>query len=858
VSEAASERERVLGPPPSAAEITTYDELVDRLRALRVWGGMSYRELHRQVVRLRKARGVAELPVYNTVYRCLQPGRALLDDALVADIATALLGDPAPAQAWQRACVAIEQRRSTAAIVAVADGLPDDLAEFTGRVSECAAILEGPDDGTGSTAVVYVLEGMAGVGKTTLAVHVAHALRAAGRFTDLCLSVNLRGFDAELPPADPAALLSGFLRRLGVPAGHVATLTLAHRAALFGKLLAGRRALLLLDNAASVEQVRPLVPSSSSCLVLVTSRRRLEGLPATHLRLEVLRREESVALLRRIAGTERMDADPAAAAGIAELAGHLPLALSLVANRIRSTPDWAPADHLARLAERTDRLRLEDGVQATIGLSYDQLPAGARRLLRLLALHPGRDVDGFAAAALAGCGPGDAEAALATLATTNMLRQRVTGRFELHDVIRMFAASRATDEEPASARRAALTRLLDHYRHSALLAMNHYAPHEAHRLPAVPDRDIPAPGFADRASATAWLDAERVNLVAAAIHAAAHGWPEHTGHLSMILFRYLDLSGHHLDAEILHAAASRTSADALARARALTHLGIAHINLSRFHAARDELTRAADLYRDNGNHQDVFRVLINLGGTELYLGRLAEARRQFRHAASSAEATGDEVALGRAMGNVAVADYLLGHYQDAIETCRQTLTISRRSGDRIVEGAALIHLGASYQRLHRSREALTQLQAGLALVRRVGHRAGEADALNQLGLVHAALGDHHRALDLHDQAMEIATGDGIRELQVQVLNAMGGTQLGLGRPERALGCHRRALTMSRQLDQRYEQARAHDGIGRCLAANGELTAARKHWRNAVSLYTDLGTAEASAVADRLRKSAAGI
>lgn len=849
-------REQAVGSPPCAATIESYDQLSERLRALRAWAGVSYRELHRRVVHARKARGVAELPVYNTVYRCLQPGRSTVDDELVADIAAALLGDRAAAEPWRLACHAIDSGTPHAAAVAVADGLPDDLSGFTGRKAELAELLDMLRTGSpGNTMAITAIGGMAGVGKTTLAVRAAHALLADGRFPDLCLSVNLRGFDAEAPPADPDTVLAAFVHRLGVPASQVDTLDPDRRAALYRSLLAGKRALLLLDNAASAEQVRPLLPNDPSCLVLVTSRRRLDGpdgLPATHLPLDVFRREESIELMREVAGAELIDADPGCAAAIAELVGHLPLALSLVASRIRALPDWTLADHLTRLTERKKHLQVDDGVRIAVSVSYDNLPAAHQRLLRLLALHPGQDVDRYAAAALAGADLADTDAALASLTAASLLRERVRGRFELHDLIQVFAADRARDEDPRSDRHAAMTRLLDHYRHTALLAMNRYAPHEAYRQPEVPDPGTPRPDFADRASATAWLEAERANLLAAAGHADAHGWPAHTGHLSVILFRFLDLSGRHFDAAHLHAMASRT-ADPGIRARATTNLGIAYLLLSRHHAAAEQFTKAVALLRGLGDQIGAANALINLGATELYLGQLAEAGRQFQQAADSAAEAGDRVTEGRALGNVGVVHYLLGRYHDAIEVCRRTLAITRETGDRTVEAAALIHLGAARHKLGEGGEALRCLLAGLELAREVGHRVGEADALNQLGVVHAGLGDLERAMEYHRQAMAIATDDGVREIQVQVLNAMGHTHLASGDVDRAVGCHRRALTLAGELGDRYEQARAHAGIGDCAERAAAAGTAAEHWREAHALFSRVGTPEATAMAGRLRK-----
>ncbi len=847
------------GEPPRPVGVRSYDELSHQLRLLRTWAGVPYREVHRRVVRSRRARRIAELPAYSTVRGCLQPGRIRVDAELVVDIATALLGDDPRTAEWRQACQVIDGRASDAAIVSVSVGLPDDLEGFTGRRSELARLLEtfgagaqsgdavaGGDAGSHGTVAISVLEGMAGVGKTRLAVHAGHELLSAGRYSDLCLSVNLRGYDADLPPADPAAVLDGFLRRLDVPGSRLASLDLAHRAELFRELLAGKHALIVLDNAASVDQVRPLLPDSPTCLVLITSRRRLDGIQATHLPLDVFGQEESLDLLRRGVGKERIDADLDSAVRIADLVGHLPLALALIASRIQASPDWTLADHLDRLTERRSALRLEDGVEIALGLSYEDLDVEHRRLLRLLSLHPGRDFDVYAAAALAGAELTAVAARLADLVNAHLLQQRVPGRFELHDLVRQYAAARARDDDAVRARRAALTRLFDHYRYVAWVAASLHAPHEADRLPAVPEPDTPRPDLADRAAAVAWLDTERANLIAMAIHAATRDWPVHAGHMSLILFRYLDLAGHYHDAEIVHTLAGRV-AEGHVRGRALSNLGVVLHTLGRHHASLEQYDRAAAAYRDCGDSFSEGIVRMNIGGAQLHVGRYREAVHEFQIAIDTARAGGHQVMEARGLGNLGVAHYLLGRYDEALDDYRKTVALVRKTDDKVVEHHALIQLGAVYERLGRYPEALDHLRQGLDGARTVGHRTAEADALNQLGVLYASMGEYERSLQLHEQALSASRDTGNTEIEVQVMNRMGRPLRALGRCEQATDLHRQALAMATELANQYEQAHALDGIAWCLAAAGEPVAATEHWRQALEHFSDLGTPEADEV-----------
>ncbi len=483
---------------PDPGQAGTIDELVERLRRLKVWAGdPSYEVIAGRVHAAWAAAGrpAAELPGKNTVAECFKAGRRRMNPDLVAAVVGALHPDVGYVAQWRQSLRVVAGKAQAAAQVRVQDRLPQDLAGFTGRTAELARIRGALHQGrvNGAAAVISAIAGMAGVGKTQLAVHVGHLLANEKRF-DRVLFVNLRGFhpDAAQPPADPAAVLDGFLRILGVP-GQQIPHDLDARAAAYRDQLAGTRTLVMLDNAADADQVRPLLPHATGCPVLVTSRCDLTDLhPATHLTVDVFTPAESRQYLTGAAPQTPVGDDPDAAARIAARCGHLPLALGLVAGHIRAKPGWTLTDHADRLDEHHHHGRLDTGIQAALDLSYQHLPTDQQRLLRLMALHPGQDIDAYAAAALADTDLDTAQAHLDNLYRDHLLQQTAPGRYTFHDLVRAYATSRASDDDPPPQRRAALTRLFDFYLAVAATAMDTLYPAEAHRRPHVP-RPPPQP-----------------------------------------------------------------------------------------------------------------------------------------------------------------------------------------------------------------------------------------------------------------------------------------------------------------------------------------------------------------------------
>lgn len=834
--------------PPRPEGVEGLAAFGSRLRELRVWSGVSYRELHRRIVKARTARGVAEIPAYDTVYRCLQPGRSRLDVELVVDVVRALLADRPDEQvvlAWRQAYQLVTGAASDAAVVNVTDRLPDDLDVFTGRADVLNKLKRSAFGGGRSEPVVVVVDGMAGVGKTRLIVHAAHLLPGV----DQILAVNLRGYDPR-EPAEPGAVLDAFLRLLGVRVNRLPGTDHTARTARLGELLKGKRSVLLLDNAASADQVRPLLPGVPGSVVLVTSRRRLDLPGAERLQLGPFTPAESAELLRKSVSPARIHADPDTAGRIAVQVGQLPLALALVAGRIEASPDWSLTDHLERLVERGRTLCLDDAVEIALAQSYASLSPAHRTLLRMLALHPGADFDTSAAAVLAAAEEAETSTLLGDLLAGSLLQQRSPGRFEMHDLVRVYAAKCGSDEDPASARRAAFTRLVDHYRAMAAVAMAVYAPHETDWRPRVMPSVVPLVMPVDRDAALVWLEAERVNLVACGLRAAEQDLPGHAVDLSCILYRYLDDAGHYANGEVLHAHAARVAPRA-SRGKTLSSLGVVYWRLGKFGEAREVYAEALAIATAGGDHRERIRALINLGLVLERVGAYAEALANYCQAIEIATMIGSRVATAHALHNVVHLTERLGRYDEAYDRAQECLSMLRETGDRVTEGRTLNSRALVNLSLGRLDQARADAEEAIAIAREVGNRTGEGYALITLGRALGALGAIEPARARLDLALLIARELANRDAEALALNESGTLHSEVGSPMTGLDQHRAALVIAEELGDPYERARSHLGSARALVHLGNGHAAQSELRLALALFDRLQTPEADTVAGHL-------
>ncbi|MCR6484561.1 tetratricopeptide repeat protein [Amycolatopsis sp. OK19-0408] len=754
--------------------------------------------------------------------------------------------------------------------------LPADVAGFRGRTAQLAeldALLERPDAG----ARIAVLSGTGGVGKTALAVHWAQ--RSLAEFPDGQLYLDLHGY-GTVRPVEPGDALSGFLRALGVDGADIPAEP-DERAAKFRTVLTGRRMVLLLDNAGSAGQVRPLLPGSSSCLVLVTSRDALPGLVARNgarrVLVDLLTDGEARDLLRTLLG-RRVDDEPDAVAALIGYSARLPLALRLVAELALSRPGERLAALAAELADERRRLDLLDGggdpltaVRAVFSWSYRHLAAGAARVFRLCGLHPGRDLTPAAIAALAGVALPEAERLTGTLVRAHLAQQTGEDRVQLHDLLRVYAAELAA-ADPAESH-AARERLFDFYVRSAAQAMDEVLPQERHLRPHVPDPDVKV------IDAPAWLEAERRNLLAVSAHATRHGWPDHLRLLSGILWHYLDVGGYHEEALVLHTHASALAHDAgdrVGEAEPLTLIGLGHWRVGRSREALRYLEEALALVRETGDRRTEIHVLNTLGLVCRALGRFAEAIEYSTEALSLARKTGDRTSEGLVLVVLGCSCRGIGRYTDALGHLEAALALARETADRTSEGYALVNLGDSLSALGRHDEAARSLAEGLEHFRAMGVRVSEGYALGILGDVEHARGHDTEAAAHLERALEIAQetgsppnravalkhlGDvrlaqgrpaeaaqhleealglarecGDRGVQSRVLNSLGTLASARGASSDALRYHREALAVAKETGCRPEQGRAHCGLGEVHCGLGDPEAAREHWERALACY----------------------
>ncbi|GIH15248.1 BTAD domain-containing putative transcriptional regulator [Rugosimonospora africana] len=726
--------------------------------------------------------------------------------------------------------------------------LPPDVAGFTGRDGYLRQLDELlPGGGAAGTVVISTIDGMGGVGKTALAVHWAHRVR--DRFPDGQLYVNLHGYAPG--PVRPIDALTGFLVALGVPADDVPD-DLDQAAALYRSRLAGRRVLVLLDNAARSDQVRPLLPGTTGSLALVTSRHHLPGLiardGARQFTLDALAPDEAVALLRRMLGESRVDAEPAATARLAGLCAYLPLALRIVAANLIARPRHRIADHVARL-EAGNRLAglAVDGdddtaVRAAFDLSYAALPEPQQRMFRCLGLVPGPDVTPGAAAALAGTSPVEAGALLSRLADRHLADEHTPGRYAVHDLLRLYAGELADRQDGADRRRCALARLAEHYLDRAVPAARLLYPHVLY-LPCTLSRSSDPDPFSGAEEALSWLDAERRNLVATVVQLGRHDHRRAAWQLADALQGFFRVRTATADWQVVNdaaLAAAEAEADPAAQAAAHLGLGTLHDFHTRFDEAARHYTRSAALAREAGWTHCHAVALNNLARIHWVDGRpldtidlLTQALTLHRQAGRVAGEAVTLANLGVAHGEVARAaagtGERVGHLRHAAGYLTRALDLHRAIGDRRNEADTLRILAATRRDAGEHAEALPLAERALRLAQETGDARFEAIAWSTIGTVRARLGAAEDALNCHDRALGAAREIGDRQLEAQTLVDLAGTLALLGRPERAARRAREALDIAAGIGSRplERQARASlDAIAGSADSTDPATAAR--------------------------------
>lgn len=730
---------------------------------------------------------------------------------------------------------------------AVPRQLPADIGTFTGREAELAHLLALVADRP-AALVISAIDGMAGIGKTALAVHVAH--RLADRFPDGQFFVDLHGFTEGVSPVDPADALDHVLRGLGLP-GEQIPHDLDARAALYRTRLAGRRMLILLDNAVSEEQVRPLLPGTPTCLVLITSRVRLAVTDAEPLTLTALPVAEAVDLFARTAGEGRVStASHDLLVTIADLCGRLPLAIRLAAARLRARPNW-PVEYLAdRLRDQRHRLtELSAGgtsVSAAIDLSYRHLSAPARRLYRLLSVHPGPELEARAAGALAGVPAPDARGMLDNLIDAHLLEEPVAGRYRFHDLIRAHAAAMASQVDTPADRRAALAGLFDHYVNTASVAMDVVYPFDSAHRPGLRSPTSPVPSFGDQEHAAAWLDTELTNLLAI----ADDDCPDIGRHLSATLHRHLLIRAHHRHALALHGRArqaARAAGDTADELMALCRLGDVHVRQVGYREAADHFEQALRMARDGGHVAGELAALIGLGHVNRSNTRLTAAAAQFGRALELARATADHTSQLEALRGMATTHRELDRYDEAADLYEHALDIARATGNRHGELDTLWGLGHLRWMQGRRDDAAHCHQQVLDIAGATGNRAGELHALVGLGYVHLFQGRYEPAASYYERILRLAPALGDRNSQFEALYGLAHVRRATGRPEQAIPLCREALDLARDIGLRSDEARVLHALAYAHRDLGRTAVARDYWGHALDILTDLGLSRAEDV-----------
>jgi DNA-binding SARP family transcriptional activator/tetratricopeptide (TPR) repeat protein len=737
--------------------------------------------------------------------------------------------------------------------------LPLGPRHFAGREAELAVLTRLLADvgAPGGAVVISAIGGTAGIGKTALAVHWAH--HVADRFPDGQLYVNLRGYDPE-ESMSAADALAGFLRALGVP-GHDIPPEAEERAARYRTLVAGRRMLVVLDNARQVEQVRPLLPGGSGCAAVVTSRDALAGLVArdgaVRLDLDLLPLADAVGLLRALIGP-RVDADLDTADTLAKRCARLPLALRIAAELAVGRPAASLAELAGELADQQQRLDLLDAggdprtaVRAVFSWSYRHLDSAAARAFRMLSMHTGTDLDRYAAAALMGTAVERTGRLVRQLSSANLLQPTGAGRHAMHDLLRAYGRELAAADRGDDERRAALTRLFDYYLRTSAAAMNTLFPAEAADRPTIPGPAATVmPTTDNRGTARAWLDAERRNYVAAAAHAAAQGWPGHATRMAATVFRYLDVGGHMSEAVTIHSHARRAATvigDHAAEAEALTCLGVAYLRQSLFDQAAGHLHQALRLCRQTGDRGGEARALVDLGLVDLRQGKHERGRGSLQLGAGVYRDIGDRFGEARAMANLGIVERRLGRYRQASECLLQSLAVCQAAGDRLSQAPVLTNLGLVDLELGRYQQAVGHHRQALAIFRETGNPNGEAHALSNLGVAELRWQRYEHAAGHLRQARTLFRETGDTAGEAEALNGLGELLLATGQPSDARAQHAAALVLTGQIGDKYEQARAHDGLARCYHAADDPGRTVRHWQEALALYSYLRAPEAEQV-----------
>ncbi|WP_432983647.1 cyclophane-containing RiPP biosynthesis TPR protein HaaT [Dactylosporangium sp. CA-233914] len=753
--------------------------------------------------------------------------------ALLAVVAVVLAG-VLPAVSTDRQSVAPESPAPSVGSAAVLRTLPRDIVGFTNRQDEIDQIFD--DVATAEpTMPVRTIDGMPGVGKTAFAIHVGHLL--APRFSDGQLFLNLNGHTPGREPVRPAEALASLLLADGVapqkvPNGDDLWAVTEARAAMWRTRVADRRILLILDNAATYAQVEHLLPGTPGSLVLVTSRRRLAA-EGANLQMRALAAADAAALFIRLAGRGRHDAS--AVTALVSACGSLPLAISLLAARLRHHPSWTfehLRDRLLVAQHRLSELRTgERDVAAAFDLSYQDLPPERQRFFRRLSRFPGLDVDEEAAAALGAVPVAQARQEIEALYEDHLLDETEHGRYRFHDLVRDYGRSLADDDEQDGTM--SIERLADHYL-TTIGAANTYI---GRGVTATTTR------FDSLAAASAWLEAERANVLACVEECGRRGRHSLVVGLAAAMAPYLRHAGPWDQAADLHRTAitaARRAGDRPAEANALANLGMVHRLMARYRTAVDTLDESLGTYRDTGNLDGQAFVLNQLGIVHYLTAEYDRAARAQTEALIICRTTGDLLGQANALADLGMVRRMTGALAASAEASTEALDIYRRIGDRYGEANALRDLGLVRALTGDHADAERHAREALAIYKEIGDAVHQAYALNELGVARRLQGDLDGAKVVHQEALGKYAELGDRFGEANAIRHLGVLHRLRGDRAAAIKAQERAVAMYAELESRGGLAAATVELGVLRRFDGDLAAATRALDSAAAWYAELG------------------
>lgn len=757
--------------------------------------------------------------------------------------------------------------------------------EFVGREREMRA-LQAPGPG-GAVIALQAISGMPGIGKSTLALHAARRLTPS--FPSGQVHFDLEAHTPGRSPLTPQAALSALLRIFGVSAAEIPE-GLGELVSLWRTMLATRRAVIVLDDAADAEQVRPLLPGDSPSLVIITSRRRLTGLPGVRsLFLDVMTTDEADAMFRQLAGEER-SRDQAEVSEITQLCGNLPLAVELAAGRLVSRPSWTTAHLIRRLSREDGRLgEIRDGFSMGIArafeMSYHTLPADQRTAFRLLSLHLGPDFDLHAAAALLGREPAESERMLEELLDAHLIREPSPERYAYHDLLHEFARTLTTAEDPPAVRDVAVERLIDFYTESCAQADRAVYPHHFQLDLFELLSDIRIGDWDDAQGARQWLNDERAALIAAERRSRDHEHPAKAARLAHVLARFLDEEGYWPEAREMHTAAAahwRASGDQQAEALALIDLGsarshagdyehameagngaleaagviddsqaaasafhllgVVYWNLGRLDDALAIQEKALELRRRSGDMWQLARCANNLGITHLFRAEYATSLEYFQFALAGFRETADLRQVSHVLNNMSDHALQIGDRTTARKLLAECIELLHTTGGVSDEATAQVNLADTM-------DAATEFDAMLDLYRRalvtfyrLGDRRNACITLHGMGVASQAAGRQAEAAAHHQRALDLARSIGAAHEEAQALRCLGMAEHRLGRPASAAAHLEAAVALADRTGATKESAHALDSLALLCVETGDPDRARALWLRARAAFTELSEA----------------